>query len=228
MKRKNIGVINILNLQKGEAISLNLTKKEKENIRIGLGWTSLCDLDVHAILRDSTGKEIGAVSYSNLTAHGVTLSGDNTTGAGIGDDETIYLENVSDKVAYIGIYVHVYTARKSFSNVKGAYVRIFEHGEFDREYARCDLSDGFSNMKTVHFANIDLTGSSMKFEVVGNGYKETVHLAKKELEKYTVDETSREVNREDAQVIKKNVRHTIGGFFKKSAKALENVMEELF
>ena len=74
-----------------------------KSVAIGLGWSvpGSLDLDASAMIvggyDDNTGfrRELGCVMYSNTTFNGsdgkvfIKHSGDNTTGAGAGDDEVI-------------------------------------------------------------------------------------------------------------------------------------------
>ena len=68
------------------AIPLNLT-----HLSLGLGWDTDLDLDSSILLLDSSGLVIDQVFYNQLSSEdgSVVHSGDNTTGEGSGDDETI-------------------------------------------------------------------------------------------------------------------------------------------
>jgi tellurium resistance protein TerZ len=54
--------------------------------------------------------------------------GDNLTGAGSGDDETIVLNisKVSQDVVYLIPVISVFTVNKQFDDVSGAYCRVIE------------------------------------------------------------------------------------------------------
>ena len=160
----------MLNLQKGEGMLLDLAKSDIKTIWVGLGWDTRCDLDVHAILRDETGKSLDTVYYGKQNALGVSLSGDNTTGDGDGDDEIIYLElnKINKKVKYVSIYVNVYSSGKTFKDVKGSYVRLYDPIT-ERTHARANLEDkSLDKFRTVHFADIEIN-HLMEFKVVMEG-----------------------------------------------------------
>ena len=160
----------MLNLQKGESLTLDLNKVDSKRIDVGLGWDTRCDLDAHAILRDASGKMLKIVYFGNKSAMGVRLSGDNTTGAGAGDDEIIYLDldKIDKKVKIISIYVNVYSSGKTFGNVKGSYVRLY-NPETKKELAKAKLEDtSLDKYKTVHYADITLT-DKLDFKIIMNG-----------------------------------------------------------
>lgn len=160
----------MLNLQKGEGLSLDLNKIGIRKIDVGLGWDTHCDLDAYAILRDTRGEELNTVYYGNKSVKGVRLSGDNLTGAGDGDDEIIYLDisKIDSRVKTISIYVNVYSSARCFGDVKGSYVRLVNPNN-QEELAKASLEDKkLDNSKTVHFVDITL-GENFDFYVVMEG-----------------------------------------------------------
>ena len=64
------------------------------SLTVGLGWESRCDIDAGIILLNKAGLKLDALNaYSNYDEHpGIKHSGDNLTGKGKGDDETIVLD----------------------------------------------------------------------------------------------------------------------------------------
>lgn len=67
--------------------------------------------------------------------------GDNRTGAGTGDDETILisLHKCNIKVESIWIVITIYDRGKQFDDVKGAYARITDSNK-GNEFCRFNLS----------------------------------------------------------------------------------------
>ena len=171
----------MLNLQKNDVISLNLKKDNVEELNIGLGWDTRADLDVHAILRDEKGQEVGHVYYGRLRSNGVQLSGDNLTGEGDGDDEVIFLsrETLPKKIKHISIYVDIYSGISDFGKVKGGYIRLFKPNA-GVSLAKSELDiKSIKDCKTVHFADINTEDDEFKFKIIMEGGHNLYHLKSK-------------------------------------------------
>lgn len=160
-----------LNLEKG--IQLDLTKEfgKLDKIHLGLGWDTRMDLDAFAIMFDKDGKRIGTVCYSNKSQYGVQLSGDNLTGDGDGDDETIYVHvsSLSPKVHKISLFANIYSAgSRTFDDVKGTFMRLID-GSNGQELAKYSLSDRNRNYNAFHFADLTVNDGELSFEIIGQG-----------------------------------------------------------
>merc|ERR1712241_1236219 len=113
----------------------------------GLGWDTSSDdvdLDVSVVLMDQGGGHVETVFFGNLEYAGVTHSGDNLTGEGSGDDETITLEldKIPSSVRQLIFIINIYTNGKSFSDVANPYCRVVSSdGE---EFCRYQLSEAGS------------------------------------------------------------------------------------
>ena len=125
-----------MTLKKGNTLKLTLKKKSLEKIKMGLGWDvaenghSTYDLD--SLVRIEYGEnESETICFLNLH-HGIKtaifLSGDNLTGEGEGDDESIFIdlpmlveeyENIKKVRFFINIYEAV-VKQQNFSQVKNA------------------------------------------------------------------------------------------------------------
>ena len=92
-----------LSLKKGQKLSLQKDNPSLSKIRLGLGWDTQqfandaqFDLDVTAVILNSEGKclDENIVFYNKLTSNcgAVVHTGDNRTGEGDGDDESIKLD----------------------------------------------------------------------------------------------------------------------------------------
>ena len=111
-----------INLSKGQKVNLSKDHPELKVALVGLGWDikqydsgADYDLDASIFLLDSGGKcahESDFIFYNNLSAGGVTHSGDNRTGEGDGDDEavTIEFDKVPAYVEKIAVTVTIYDA----------------------------------------------------------------------------------------------------------------------
>lgn len=145
------------NWKPGMGMNFNMTKEQVVNIpnvmtsfSFGLGWDTRCDIDASIFLMDRAGQVLETVYYGHLTSRtgAVRHSGDNLTGEGDGDDEVIHVDltRLEHNVESIWPVITVYTNRMTFSDVKGAYCRIYapDGSEFAR-YKLSDLSDNISN-----------------------------------------------------------------------------------
>jgi tellurium resistance protein TerD len=129
-----------VSLTKGGNVSLSKEAPGLTAVIVGLGWDVRSttgadfDLDASAILLNAGGKVVSDkhfVFFNNLTSPdgSVEHTGDNLTGEGEGDDETIKvnLATVPAEVARIVFPVSIYdadTRRQSFGQVTNAFIRV--------------------------------------------------------------------------------------------------------
>ena len=175
-----------LSLQKGGNISLTKQDANLERITLGLGWDprstdgQAFDLDASAFLLTAAGRVRGDhdfVFYNQLrSAEGsVEHTGDNRTGEGDGDDETIRI-NLSEVPAEIEKIVVVVTIgqaearRQNFGQVSGAFIRTVNE-DTGLELTRYDLGEDFSTETAVIFGEVYRYGGEWKFRAVGQGYQ---------------------------------------------------------
>lgn len=148
-----------ISLSKNQTISL-----EKEagtglkKIRMGLGWDPVkpsgffakllnsdtaIDLDASCILLDSSKQPLDLVWFRQLKSNdgSIVHSGDNRTGEGDGDDESILvnLEQLPAGVKHLVFTVNSFTGQ-NFESVENAYCRIVDEVS-GKELARFNLSD---------------------------------------------------------------------------------------
>jgi stress response protein SCP2 len=138
-----------VSLEKRQTVSL--TKGGAPALRrvaMGLGWDPAAggrsiDLDASAILVGRDGRTSDAVWFMSKQALGgrVQHSGDNLTGHGAGDDETITvdLEGLPADVAAIAFVVNSFRGQQ-FTEVANAYCRLVDLSS-GTELVRFDLSD---------------------------------------------------------------------------------------
>ena len=175
-----------ISLQKGGNVNLSKEAPGLSKMVIGLGWDvratdgNAFDLDGSAFLLKADGKVRGDadfVFYNNLKSveGAVAHSGDNRTGAGDGDDETvtINLAAVPANVERIAICVTIHEAdarRQNFGMVQKAFVRCV-NASGNTEIARFDLSEDGSAETAMVFGEVYRNGGDWKFKAVGQGFK---------------------------------------------------------
>ncbi len=174
-----------LSLQKGGNISLSKEAPNLRRILVGLGWDprstdgQAFDLDASAFLLGTNGKVRGDhdfIFYNQKTSSdgSVEHTGDNLTGEGDGDDESIKvdLSRVPADIDKIAVAVTIHEAeqrRQNFGQVGGSFIRIV-NDETSQELTRYELGEDFSTETAVIFGEIYRHGSEWKFRAVGQGY----------------------------------------------------------
>jgi len=120
-------------MKKGGILNLGDTR---DIFRIGLSWVKVglswdagqIDVDASCILFDENANAIETVFFGNLSTQcgAISHSGDNLTGEGDGDDETITvdLNRVSLSVSQIFFGINIYTKNATFQHVKNPQCRI--------------------------------------------------------------------------------------------------------
>ena len=176
-----------VSLAKGQKVSLTKGNPGLNKVVVGLGWDvnafdtgGAFDLDSAAFLLTDSGKVSKSedfVFYGNLKhpSGSVEHLGDNTTGAGDGDDEQIKitLSDVPAEITKIAFTVTIYDAdarRQNFGQVSNSYIRIYneENGE---ELLRYDLGEDFSIETASVFGELYRNNGEWKFNAIGSGYQ---------------------------------------------------------
>ncbi|WP_028608751.1 TerD family protein [Paenibacillus harenae] len=176
-----------VNLSKGQKVDLTKSNPGMTRIRVGLGWDvnkydggSQFDLDATAFCLNSSGKtnsEKDFIFYNNKSnANGsIVSSGDNQSGEGAGDDETLSINLAAvpadtHKVAFC-ITIHDAGARnQNFGQVANAYVRVINE-DSGVELIRYDLGEDFSVETAVVVGELYRHNGEWKFSAVGSGYQ---------------------------------------------------------
>lgn len=178
----------MINLTKGQNVRID---KGVQKVRVGLSWDTgekEVDLDVLALELDNKtdGKCISdeyVVFYNSVrkTAQGkptdpnqaVIHSGDNRTGEGDGDDETIEVDfsKVDPRVQAILFVVNIYDAdarHQNFGQVKNPRARLyFENANVpDLVY---ELDEDFDTQICVEFCILYRHDGQWKFKAIGDG-----------------------------------------------------------
>ncbi|QDX92679.1 TerD family protein [Brevibacillus laterosporus] len=177
-----------VSLSKGQKVDLTKSNPGLTEIVVGLGWDTNkydggqdFDLDASVFLLNGQGKVLSDtdfIFFNNTTGGNgsVVHSGDNRTGVGDGDDETIDINLPAiptdyEKVAFT-ITIHEATARnQNFGQVSNAYVRILNKANGE-ELIRYDLGEDYSVETALVVAELYRHNGEWKFNAIGAGYKD--------------------------------------------------------
>lgn len=171
-----------VSLSKGQAVSL--TKKSGAtltHVRMGLGWDAVkkrglfggaksqsVDLDASAVVYDAQGNVLDQVWFRQLKSKdgAIQHSGDNLTGAGEGDDEsiTVHLDRLPADVRSIVFLVNSFTGQ-NFSQIENAFCRLVDE-QTGEEIARYELTGSGSHNAQV-MAKVARTGDGWAMTAIG-------------------------------------------------------------
>lgn len=174
-----------ISLNKGGNLSLSKTDPNLVRILIGLGWDervtdgAAFDLDASAFLLTVSGKVRGDhdfIFYNQLKSQDDTVehTGDNRSGLGDGDDETLLvnLSKVAPEVEKIAITVTIHDAQarsQNFGQIANAFIRIVNQ-DTQVEVVRFDLAEDYSTETAMVFGEVYRHNGEWKFRAVGQGY----------------------------------------------------------
>lgn len=171
-----------ISLQKGQKVSLAkpggaaLTK-----VKMGLGWDAIAkkglfgktrvqsiDLDASCLLFDGGGNLADAVWFRQLRSKdgSVQHTGDNLTGAGEGDDESINvdLSQVPANVTQLVFTVNSFTGQ-DFTQIANAFCRLVDETN-GQEIARYDLSGSGQHTAQI-MAKVSRDGAGWSMTAIG-------------------------------------------------------------
>lgn len=169
-------------LNKGQSVSLAKTSPTKlSSVRMGLGWDAMkvrgffggykeqaIDLDASCLVFDAAGNLIDQVWFNQLasTDDAIQHMGDNTTGAGDGDDESIVVALESLQLAaHTLVFVVSSYSGQSFSQIENAFCRLVDSRN-EAELARFDLSGSGPHTAQV-MAKLARSGDSWEMTAIG-------------------------------------------------------------
>jgi tellurium resistance protein TerZ len=181
-----------ISLQKSQSVSL---AKEAPHglsrITLGVGWdvakkgifggmfggSGDIDLDASCITFDADNAVLEQVWFGKLTNAAGTIrhSGDNLTGEGDGDDESIAIElgQLDARVEHIVLTVNSFRGQ-TFDKVANAFGRVVD-GKSGRELARFDISDSGPHTGLI-LARLSRAGGAWDFKAIGTRTEgRTVH-----------------------------------------------------
>jgi tellurium resistance protein TerD len=179
-----------ISLSKGGNVNLSKEAPNLENVLVGLGWDARAtdgqdfDLDASLFMVKDDGKvpsDAHFIFYNQPKSPegSIEHTGDNRTGAGEGDDESILvtLSKVPAEVQRLVIVVTIHDAdarRQNFGQVSNAFVRIVNRDN-SQEVVRFDLSEDYSTETAMIFGEIYRHSGDWKFRAVGQGYSGGLH-----------------------------------------------------
>ena len=175
----------MVSLQKGQTVRLEKSGGGAlSRVAMGLGWdvrkpsgffgkllgsADDIDLDASCLLFDGNGRMVDQVWFRQLASNdgSIVHSGDNLTGAGDGDDETI---NVDLTRLPASIQTLVFTVNSfrgdTFDRIDNAYCRVLDSAG-NKELVRYDLTGAGSHTGQV-MARLKRNGGGWEFTAVGN------------------------------------------------------------
>lgn len=177
-------------LEKGSKFDID---KGITEVLVGLGWDVGTNFDLDACVfglvnQGGSAKFYNdgshAVFYGNkplkqgdssfMTADGsIHHMGDNRTGIGDGDDESVKINfgKLPPEINEISIFACIYEARKrgqDFGKVQNSYVRVVDQGN-GQELCRYSLKNEFAGMHTVQVGSFVKEAAGWAFKAVGAG-----------------------------------------------------------
>lgn len=175
----------VISLSKGQKVDLTKTNPGLTKVMVGVGWDTNkydggndFDLDSSVFLLSASGKVTGDsdfIFYNNTVGGNgsVEHSGDNLTGEGDGDDETVSVDltKVPATVEKVTFTVTIHDAEnrnQNFGMVSNAYIRIVSGNE---EIIRYDLGEDFSIETALVVGELYRNGAEWKFSAIGSGYQ---------------------------------------------------------
>ena len=172
----------MIDLQKGQRVKVELPK-----FTIGLGWDTNSsntgvdlDLDASAFILGENKKLLSDehfVFFNNLQSPdgAVVHTGDNLTGEGEGDDETILIDlsKISPNASEIVFVVTIHKAderNQNFGQVHNSLISVF-NTDTNEEIMKYELEEDFSIETAVEFGRLYRHNDQWKFEAIGVGMK---------------------------------------------------------
>lgn len=182
-------VIMVVNLQKGQRVDLTKGNAGLNRIVVGLGWDPVeqkrgwfsaapanidCDTSVIMLQNERLSDNQDIVYFGRLKSGcgSVVHSGDNLTGEGHGDDETIMvsLNDVPAKYTKLVFVVNIYDShnrKQHFGMIRNAYIRVINPAN-NEELIRYNLSDDYNDQTSLITGEIYRHNGEWKFAALGN------------------------------------------------------------
>ena len=181
-----------VSVEKGQKVDLTKSNPGLKSLKVGLGWDvnkgngNAFDLDAFVFGLNDQNKLPNAESvcyFGRLSIFNgaVSHSGDNLTGVGDGDDETITvnLANVPADIQKLVVAVNIYKATErsqNFGMVRNAFCRCYD-GDTNQELMKYDLGEEYSTFEGVVFGELYRHNGEWKFGAVSNGFNGDINSA---------------------------------------------------
>lgn len=172
-------------LKKGGNVNLTKETPGLNKLVVGLGWDARAtdgqpfDLDASLFMVKADGKvpnNAYFIFYNQAKSPdgAIEYAGDNLTGVGAGDDETLRVElsKVAAEIQRLIIAVTIHEAElrnQNFGQVNKAFIRVVNAAN-NTELARFDLSEDYSTETAMIFGELYRNGNDWKFKAVGQGF----------------------------------------------------------
>jgi tellurium resistance protein TerZ len=170
-----------VSLSKGQTVSLRKEGGTLAKVRMGLGWDAAAkkglfgrkrsqtiDLDASALLFDAGGALVDQVWFQQLRSKdgSVQHTGDNLTGEGEGDDESIRVDltQVPASVTSLVFTVNSFTGQ-DFSEIENAFCRLVDESS-ETEIARYDLTGSGTHTAQI-MARVSRDGAGWSMTAIG-------------------------------------------------------------
>ena len=175
-----------ISLTKGQKISLSKDGGSLTRVKMGLGWDPVAaapkkglfkraapekevDLDASAVLLDANKNVLDTVWFKQLISKdgSIVHTGDNLTGAGDGDDESILVDltAVPASVETLAFTVNSFSSQ-GFGEVANAFCRVVDETT-GTEFARYDLGAQGAHSAIV-IAKVYRHGGEWKMAAIGD------------------------------------------------------------
>ncbi|MBV6633377.1 MAG: TerD family protein [Alphaproteobacteria bacterium] len=176
----------VVSVSRGDQIDLADADPELNDLLVGLGWDASdekgqeIDLDA-SIFMLGPGNRVRSsadiIFYNQMESEcgSITLSQDNRTGVGDGDDEflNVNLSMIPEDVQKLAIAVSIYEAEEreqNFGMVSASFVRLV-NTQTNKEIARYDLREESSTETAFVFGEILRSGENKwSFRALGRGF----------------------------------------------------------
>ncbi|WP_366183622.1 TerD family protein [Flavobacterium ovatum] len=174
----------MINLEKKKTINLTKSAPSLSKVRVGLSWDDVqingkspdCDASVFMLGENGKVPADGYfVFFNNLISedNSITHNGDNRTGAGDGDDETIdiNLSQVSPLCVQmiVTITIHNMDEGFNFDTVSKPSVRIYNSAN-NSIICQYELSESFSGCDSLIIGRLYRKGTDWEFEAMGQAF----------------------------------------------------------
>ena len=172
-----------ISLSKGQTISLKKESAGLRNVHMGLGWDPVqskgffgkllggggdIDLDASVVIFNAAKQPLDAIYFGKLTSDNGAIrhTGDNLTGEGEGDDESIKvdLEALPADVESLVFFVNSYRGQ-TFNEVENAFCRLVDEGS-GKEICRYTLTEQGPHTGVV-MAVLSRNGGEWNMKAVG-------------------------------------------------------------